>query len=139
MDFNKKVSVPEDSAEYYADGSAAYDFFEKLWLNALDEPDLEVYIGCGYDIGAHCITHDEDDYVSLLKEIHFAAHATVEEIISRSGLTQQEFCTGFCIQPSIVKEWISGKQECPEYTRLMLCRQLGFLSEPELVRDASLF
>lgn len=114
----------------------AYQVFHNLLLDAIEEKHLDTFIAGHYSIDTYCITHSVDDYISLMKEIYFVAHASVEDIIVKSGLTKGQFCLRFCIPWNTFEKWMNGNEKCPTYIRLLFCRQLGFIREPEFVKNA---
>ena len=100
--------------------------FYKLWRDALAQPNLEIYIGeYGYPYWFDEISEDVNEVVSTLTAIHRVAHMTVREMIKSSGLTQAAFAVKFCIPLRTVENWAMGLRQCPDYTRLLLARQLN--------------
>lgn len=102
--------------------------FNRLWLDALEQPNKDLYIGeYGYPDWFDEISTDAAEVVRTLETIHDVAHMSVKDIISRAGLSQPRFAVKFCIPIRTVENWATGKRECADYLRLLFCRQLGFI------------
>ncbi len=102
--------------------------FNRLWLDALEQPSKELYIGeYGYPNWFDEISTDASEVISTLEAIHNVAHMTVRDILMSAGLTQAAFATRFCIPLRTVEDWATGKRKCADYIRLSFCRQLGIL------------
>lgn len=102
--------------------------FEKLWKDALDQPDQELYISeYGYPDWFDEISEDSGEVIAALTKIHTAAHMTVKDILSAAGLTQAAFSVKFCIPKRTIENWSAGSRQCPDYVRLMLIRLLGLI------------
>ncbi len=105
--------------------------FLKLWQDALEQPDKEMYIGeYGYPDWFDEISNDASTVVQILENIHDVAHMSVRDIISASGLTQAAFATKFCIPLRTVEDWATKKRKCADYQRLAFARELGILKKP---------
>ena len=105
-----------------------YKLFNKLWKDALDQPDAERYIGeYGYPEWFDEISENLYEIVKILENIHEVAHMPFRKIIERSGLSRADFCERFCLAKSTVDKWVTGNRNCPDYYRLALCRELGIL------------
>lgn len=102
--------------------------FQSLWKDALSQPSKEMYI-CeyGYPDWFDEISQDPQEIVEILGNIHDVAHMPLKEIIKNSGMTQAGFATKFCIPIRTIQDWVSGKNKCRDYDRLMFCRILGIL------------
>lgn len=102
--------------------------FNRLWLDALEQPNRDMYIGeYGYPDWFDEISTDAGEVVRILGSIHDVAHMSVKDIISRAGLSQAKFAVKFCIPKRTVEQWAAGERKCADYLRLLLCRQLGFM------------
>ena len=102
--------------------------FYNLWLDALEQPNKDLYIGeYGYPDWFDEISTDAGTVVKILDNIHDVAHMTIRDIISHAELTQSAFAIKFCIPLRTVEDWATGKRKCADYLRLLFCRQLGIL------------
>lgn len=135
MNTEKKVLIDHEKNKKIIN-MTAQETFRNLLLDSMEYKDQDMFIASHYGIDVYCITHSVDDYVSLMKEIYFVAHASVEDIIVKSGLTKGQFCSRFCIPFGVFQNWMNGSEKCPVYIRLLFCRQLGFIREVEFVRNA---
>lgn len=106
--------------------------FNKLWLDALSQPDEEKYIAeYGYPDFFDEISNDIDEIARILKDIHKVAHMDFSEILKESGLSQRSFSEKFCISLRTVQNWSSKgsiKRKCPDWARLLFCKQLGIIT-----------
>ena len=103
--------------------------FNKLWKDALVQPDMEMYIAeYGYPEWFDEISPDITEIRKVLGIIHKTAHMSVRDIIRESGFTQSAFATRFCIPLRTVEDWATGKRKCADYDRLAFARQLGFFA-----------
>ncbi|PWM78653.1 MAG: hypothetical protein DBY32_04015 [Phascolarctobacterium sp.] len=101
--------------------------FNHLWLNALEQPNLDLYIGeYGYPDWFDEISRDAGEVVNTLTKIHRVAHMDIREIIGLVG-TQPQFAEKFCIPVRTVEGWCSGGRTCADYLRLLFARQLGLI------------
>ena len=76
--------------------------FEKLWADALAQPDKELYIAeYGYPDWYDEISQDPDEITAIL----------------RYGIPRRT-----------VDDWTSGRNRCADYMRLLLARDLGLIS-----------
>lgn len=102
--------------------------FCKLWQDALKQPELEMYIGeYGYPDWFDEINEDADEAISTLTAIHRVAHMSIREMLKEAKLTQNAFATKFCIPLRTVENWSAEVNKCPDYTRLLIARQLKLL------------
>ena len=105
-----------------------YKLFNKLWRDALNQPDAEMYVGeYGYPDWFDEISTNLYEIVKTLENIHRAAHMPFREIIEHSGLSRTDFRETFCLSKSTVDKWAIENRNCPDYYRLVLCRELGIL------------
>lgn len=102
--------------------------FNKLWNDALEQPSMEWFVAeYGYPEWFSEISDDTDEIIKILESIHAATHMPFEEIIAKSGMSRMDFYERFCLKKSTVDKWESGEESCPDYYRLLLCRELGIL------------
>lgn len=102
--------------------------FNKLWKDALAQPDKELYIAeYGYPEFFDEISENLQEIVDVLGNIHDVAWMSFRDILKRSGMTQAEFSTKFCIPVRTIENWSTEKNVCRDYDRLMMARILGFL------------
>lgn len=102
--------------------------FNKLWQDALEQPDKELYINeYGYPNWFDEISQNPDEIVDVLGKIHDIAHMSIRDMITASGLTQTEFATKFCIPRRTIEDWATGKRKPTDYIRLMIARLLGMI------------
>lgn len=102
--------------------------FARLWRDALEQPDKELYIAeYGYPDWFDEISLDCDEAVQILGNIHDVAHMPVRDIIARTGKTQRAFAERFCIPLRTIEDWAAQKSKCADYIRLMMAESLGLL------------
>lgn len=102
--------------------------FYNLWLDALEQPNLEMYIGeYGYPDWFDEISKNADEVISTLTAIHHVAHLSIKDMLKEANLTHGAFAVKFCIPLRTVENWSAEVNKCPDYTRLLIARQLGFL------------
>lgn len=107
--------------------------FYKLWKDALEQPDRDMYIGeYGFPEWFDEISDDPSEITRVLKSIHGVAHMSVRDIILASGLTQSAFAVKFCIPLRTVEDWATQKRTCADYIRLMFAKSLGLLYQAAL-------
>ena len=105
-----------------------YKLFNRLWQDALEQPNVEMFIGeYGYPDWFDEIGDDVYKIVKTLENIHEVAHMPFREIIKRSGLSRGEFCEKYCLSKSTVDKWATENRNCPDYYRVLLARDLGIL------------
>lgn len=105
-----------------------YGLFNKLWLDALQEPDIERYIAdYGYPDFFDDISDDADRIATVLIEIHRAAHMSVAEILTDKGMSIDDFVERFCLPRDLCLAWLSSTEKCPDHLRLMFLRSLRLL------------
>ena len=85
-----------------------------------------------------CSRSDEDAFITgwqqedrklkeqQLRKIWEAAHLAVTDIRAATGLSQQKFADKFSVPFRTVQNW-EYLNQCPDYVRLMLIRQLKIL------------
>lgn len=102
----------------------------KLWKDALAQPNKEMYIAeYGYPDWFDEISRDTNEIIQMLGNIHDIAHMSIRDIISKSGMTQSAFSIKFCIPLRTIEDWATDKRKCADYIRLMLSKELGFISK----------
>lgn len=65
------------------------------------------------------------DRIDTLQRLWDAAHLTIRDIRSATGLSQAAFAARYCIPRRTVENWESGARQCPDYLRLLLARDAG--------------
>lgn len=104
------------------------DLFNKLWKDALSQPDKELFVSeYGYPEWFDEISEDPDVVVDTLGNIHNVASMSVKDMVKKSGMSQAKFAEKFCIPKRTVESWCMGERSCPDYVRLMMARLLGYL------------
>lgn len=78
-----------------------------------------------FDTGRDDQDPDYDAISDLLHAIYRAAHITVREIRTHTGLTQAAFALRYHIPKRSVENWEGGTRACPDYVRLMLAQLTG--------------
>lgn len=102
--------------------------FNRLWKDAIEQPDKALYVSeYGYPDWFDEISDNPDEIVGTLENIHDAAHMNVKDMVKKSGMSQAKFAEHFCIPKRTVESWCMGDRSCPDYVRLMMARQLGYL------------
>ena len=102
--------------------------FYTIWNDALTQPSEELFIAeYGYPEWFDEISSDLDETIDTLKRIHRVANMTVRDIISETGLSQAAFARKFCIPRRTIENWACGVNQCPDYVRLLIARQLGII------------
>lgn len=102
--------------------------FNHLYREAKENPDIDFYIGhFGYPDYFDEISQDANEIVSVLRSIHRIAHMDIKDLILESKFTQRGFAERFLIPIGTVENWSRGRRECPEYTKIMIAKQLGLL------------
>ena len=103
--------------------------FLHLWNDELSQPNKELYISeYGYPDWFDTISENLEIICIILSNIHDVAHMNVKNIIKHSEMTQNQFATHFCINLRTVERWCSGERKCPDYLRLLFCKDLGILN-----------
>ena len=103
--------------------------FEKLWADALAQPNKELYIAeYGYPEWFDEIAPEPDEIIAILGNIHDVAHMDLRAILKAAGLKQVDLCRRYGIPKRTVDDWISGRNRCADYMRLLLARDLGLIS-----------
>lgn len=108
---------------------------ERLFFLAYDSISLDEFTDEIQYIHAYRLTNGYMDTYSLLCDIRLMARGSIKGIISRSGLTKEEFCDKLYINSFIIDLWDSGEIECPLWYRLLMSRYLGIIREPIFIRD----
>lgn len=102
--------------------------FYDLWVDALAQPDEDMYIAeYGYPDWFDEISEEAGEVVEKLREIHRVSHMSMRDIIATTGLTQAEFAVKYCVPKRTVENWASGVNKCPDYVRLLFARELGII------------
>ena len=77
------------------------------------------------DNASGCV--DLDAEKKRLSEIWELAHLSMQELVSRTGLSQTAFAEGADIPLRTVQNWCAGSLDCPAYVRLLLVKHYGLL------------
>lgn len=70
------------------------------------------------------------DRIDTLQRLWDAAHLTIRDIRSATGLSQAAFAARYCIPRRTVENWESGARQCPDYLRLLLVCDVGLYARP---------
>lgn len=102
-----------------------YELFTKLYSEALDYSDLDMYIGeRGWqDWMEEYVPLDSDDpaeVVKILSQIFELARMDIKDMRARSGLSFRKFSALYDIPERTVQDWEYGKRNIPEYTKRLL-------------------
>lgn len=105
--------------------------FCKLWKDALDQTDKELYIAeYGYPEWFDEIGQDVSEINRVLGNIHDIAHMSIRDMIAVSGLSQAAFALKLCIPLRTVEDWATERRKCTDYNRLSYARNLGLIPDP---------
>ena len=99
--------------------------FNTIFREACTDDNKEIFIS---DWSLSSIFEESKDLIKLSKEIaaiRDVAHLSIKEIRAKTGLSQVKFCERFCIPRRTLEDWESGRNKCPDYTRLMLAQLVG--------------
>lgn len=64
-----------------------------------------------------------------LGSIWDAAHLSIKDIRTASGLSRTAFAEHLCIPYRTVQDWELGNRSCPDYLRLLLAEHFGLIHE----------
>lgn len=107
--------------------------FHNLFGAALAAPDRDAFVS-DWSLSSVWGDAETDEVpavrIAMLGELWDAAHMSVREIRSLTGLTQAAFCARFCIPKRTLENWEGGKRSCPDYVRLMLAELSGAYTRP---------
>ena len=98
--------------------------FNKVWTDALAQDNFQLYCE------KQKIYFAEEYNASIEREIvaiHKIAWMHIKDIVKYAGCTQKEFALRYCIPLRTVEGWCTGKRNCNDYIRLLICRDLGLL------------
>lgn len=105
--------------------------FRPLWNDALISNDRDAFVS---DWALSSIWEDEPTAeipparIEQIGSIWDAAHRSVREIASASGLSQRKLAEQFCIPFRTMEDWCGGSHAAPHYVRLMMQLCLGLIS-----------
>lgn len=68
--------------------------------------------------------------ISQLGEIWDAAHLSIKDIRTHTGLSQAAFAVRMCIPLRTIENWEGGVNACPDYLRLLLAEKVGMYERP---------
>jgi len=86
------------------------------------------------DVALSSVFPDDADIIALaeeLKTLFTAAHITVKDIRTSTGLSQAAFCALHGIPKRTIENWESGIATPPPYIPLMLAQLHGLAPQPE--------
>ena len=106
-------------------------FDEAPYYNNADDYASGVYMS----VESFKLSYDIHDFFSLMKDLYLVSQGTIGDIILRSGLTQEQFCTKLGIDYRTPYFWDSGEGVCHQYYRFMMGKYLGIIREPSYIRD----
>ena len=66
---------------------------------------------------------------SYAKNLWEVLNMSMREIVDRSKMSMADFARRFCIPYRTLQAWCDGTNECPIYTKLMICEILGLLGK----------
>lgn len=96
-----------------------------IFSEACNDNNKEVFVS---DWALSSIFEETEDLIKLSEEIANiwdVAHLSIKDIREKTGLSQVKFSLRFCIPRRTLEDWESGRNKCPDYTRLMLAQIVG--------------
>ena len=109
--------------------------FSTIFGDALRVADRSAFIS---DWSLSTIWNDDPDddippeRLRQLGTIWDAAHITIKQIRTSTGLSQIKFCEAFAIPHRTLQHWEGGTREAPPYTRLLLANAVGLIDLDEI-------
>lgn len=107
--------------------------FYTLFAEALASPDRDAFVSDWSLSSVWGDAPDADipaDRIDTLQRLWDAAHLTIRDIRSATGLSQAAFALRYCIPRRTVENWESGASSCPDYLRLLLAQSVGLYTRP---------
>lgn len=108
--------------------------FCTLFAEALASPDRDAFVSDWALSSVWGDAPDADDIpadrIDTLARLWDAAHLTIRDIRSATGLSQAAFATRYCIPTRTLEDWERGARSCPDYLRLLLARDVGLYARP---------
>lgn len=74
------------------------------------------------------------DRIEVLGSIWDAAHLSIKDIRTASGLSRPAFAEHLLIPYRTVQDWELGARACPGYLRLLIAEHFGIFHRPEADR-----
>ena len=74
------------------------------------------------------------DRLDTIGSIWDAAHMSIKDIRTVSGLSRTAFAEHLCIPYRTVQDWELGTRACPGYLRLLIAEHFGVFRRPEADR-----
>ena len=113
--------------------------FAAAWTEALSGAyaDRDSYVS---DLALSSIWGDAEetevpvDRLDTLGSIWNAAHMSIKDIRTASGLSRTAFAEHLCIPYRTVQDWELGTRTCPDYLRLLIAEHFGLFRRPEADR-----
>lgn len=113
--------------------------FAAAWTEALSGAyaDRDSYVS---DLALSSIWGDAEDAevpadrLDTLGSIWDAAHMSIKDIRTVSGLSRTAFAERLCIPYRTVQDWELGTRACPGYLRLLIAEHFGVFRRPEADR-----
>lgn len=68
--------------------------------------------------------------IKMLGRLWDAAHLSIRDIRTHTGLSQSDFGRRFLIPKHTIENWESGRRQCPDYLRLLLAEATGLYHRP---------
>lgn len=108
--------------------------FSTIFSDALAASDRDAFIS---DWALSSAWGDAEDAeipaarIEAIGSIWDAAHMSIKDIRSASGLSQIAFARHLCIPRRSVEDWERGLRTCPDYLRLLIAEHFGFFHRPE--------
>ena len=113
--------------------------FAAAWAEALSGAytDRDSYVS---DLALSSIWGDAEgaevpaDRLDTIGSIWDAAHMSIKDIRTASGLSRTAFAEHLCIPYRTVQDWELGAGACPGYLRLLIAEHFGVFHRPEADR-----
>lgn len=113
--------------------------FAAAWAEAISGAyaDRDSYVS---DLALSSIWGDAEDAevqadrLDTLGSIWDAAHMSIKDIRTASGLSRTAFAEHLCIPYRTVQDWELGARACPGYLRLLIAEHFGIFRRPEADR-----
>lgn len=94
-----------------------YELFTKLYGEALDYSNVELYIA---ERGWQDWMEVFDNVGSALKSIYLLAHSTLKESRERLSISRAEFSRKYNIPVRTLENWDAGINDAPEYVKMLI-------------------
>ena len=70
---------------------------------------------------------DPEEIVGICRQVTEICCCPFRELLKKAGVSQAEFCRRFFISRRTVDDWVSGKNRCKIYLRLLFAEKLGLI------------